>query len=560
MQNDESEKGNLQFLGLGKTKFNSSICLIDGNSTELILTERLNRKKNSGLWPELPLKLIYPRLNIQKLQMAENRDVHLPSSIEDIQNTLFPFYDYLKKNKLEIFTKHFNPDLTYISHHLCHAYAALALSPFEKAIIVVMDGAGTEINKGEYEECSVFLQNGVQLKQVSQQLVRFTKSTKNSSRDFANRIGGSYETVSEFIFNSPHSSGKVMGLASFGSPLEYFEHVEFQESLDWKYAFKGKSKLEWERLDHSLFKNIAASVQRKIEDDYEKIIQSIKMRFPDYENLILTGGCALNCTNNAKLLYQKKFSKIYVPPFPGDESIGFGLAHYLKYQNDPSSWLPVPFEKQSAYFGANTSVLSNKEIEKEFPADRFEIQRYSDIFDITAGLLKEKYIVAWFQGRSESGPRALGNRSILARPDIPGLKDKLNNTIKFRESFRPYGCSILQEKAHLYFDIDQNFNNPYMSFAIRVREEYKELLKEVSHIDGTSRMQTVKIGQNEKFYKLLEAFGEKTGLPCLLNTSLNVMDEPIVETIYDVKRFMENTPTDYLVINNFLIKRKDLTK
>jgi carbamoyltransferase len=168
--------------------------------------------------------------------------------------------------------------------------------------------------------------------------------------------------------------------------------------------------------------------------------------------------------------------------------------------------------------------------------------------------------VAWFQGRSESGPRALGNRSILARPDVTGLKDKLNKSIKFRESFRPYGCSVIQEKAHLYFDIDQNFNNPYMSFAIKVREEHKELLKEVSHIDGTSRMQTVKIGQNEKFYRLLERFGEKSGLPCLLNTSLNVMDEPIVETIQDVRRFMENTPTDYLVINDFLIKRKDLQK
>lgn len=560
MQNNDLQKDNLQFLGLGKTKFNSSICLIDQSSTELILTERLNRKKNSGLWPELPLKSVYSRLNIQTLKMAENRDVHRPSTIEDIQNTLFPFYDYLQKNELGVFTKHFNPDLPYISHHLCHAHAALALSPFEKSVIVVMDGAGTEVNKGEFEECTIYLQNGVKLTQVTQQLVRFATSTKNPTRTFTNRIGGSYETASEFIFNSPHSSGKVMGLASFGTPMDYSEHLEFQENLGWDHSFKGKSKNEWENLDHTLFKNIAASVQQKLESDYDKIIQLIKMKYPDYENLILTGGCALNCTHNAKLLYQKLFSKIFVPPFPGDECIGFGLAHYLKYQNNPGSWMPVPFENQSAYFGSMKSIPLDEAIEKEFSRDEFEIKKCNDIIDETAELLKEKYIVAWFQGRSESGPRALGNRSILARPDVIGLKDKLNKNIKFRESFRPYGCSVIQEKAHLYFDIDQNFNNPYMSFAIKVREEHKELLKEVSHIDGTSRMQTVKIGQNEKFYKLLERFGEKSGVPCLLNTSLNVMDEPIVETIQDVRRFMENTPTDYLVINDFLIKRKDLRK
>ncbi len=558
MQNNDLQKEHLQFLGLGKTKFNSSICLIDTNSTELILTERLNRKKNSGLWPELPLKAVYPKLNFNELKMAENRDVHMPSVIENIQNSLFPFYDYLKKNELGVFTKHFNSDLTYVPHHLCHAYAALALSPFEKSVIVVMDGAGTEINSGEFEECTVYLQDGVNLTQVTQQLVSFKTSFKN--RTFANRIGGSYETASEFIFNSPHSSGKVMGLASFGTPMQYSEHVEFQERLNWDHSFKGKSKKEWENLDHSLFENIAASVQRKLESDYEKIIHSIKISYPDYENLILTGGCALNCTNNAKLLYQKLFNKIFVPPFPGDECIGFGLAHYLKYKNNPESWMPVPFEIQSAYLGAKSSIPLDIEIEREFPIERFEIKKSNDIIDETAGLLKEKYVVAWFQGRSESGPRALGNRSILARPDVRGLKDKLNGSIKFRESFRPYGCSVIQDKAHLYFDVDQNFNNPYMSFAIKVREEYKELLKEVSHIDGTSRMQTVKIGQNEKFYKLLSAFGEKSGLPCLLNTSLNVMDEPIVETIQDVRRFMENTPTDYLVINDFLIKRKDVAR
>lgn len=540
---------NQQFLGLGKTKFNSSVCLIDGDSVELLLTERLNRKKNSGLWPEVSLKLINPKLRKNNLLMAENRDVHKPRVIEDTQNKLFPFYEYLKKQELDCFTTHFNDEIEFVSHHLCHAYAALALSPFEKSVIIVMDGAGSEVSPGEYEECTVYLQDGVKLTPVFNQTVQF----KN---DLGNRIGASYEKAAEFIFNSPNASGKVMGLASFGKGLNYEEHVSFQASLPQDKAFKAKSKKEWEDLDHSLFKDVAASVQNKLEVDYEKIISLILRDYPEYENLILTGGCALNCTNNAKILYSKRFKKIFVPPFPGDECIGFGLAHYLKFKKSPESWSPVLFENQSAYLGCISSIPDKKLIIEVFQDEKFEMHEHENINQVTAELLRDGHIIAWFQGRSESGPRALGNRSILARPDVEGLKDRLNESVKFRESFRPYGCSVLHDRAHEYFVVEEGFDNPYMSYAIEVLPHYQDRLKEVSHVDKTSRMQTVRIGQNEKFYKLIECFGELSGLYCLLNTSLNVMDEPILETVYDAKRFMESSPIEYMVIDNFLIKRR----
>lgn len=542
-----------QFLGLGKTKFNSSVCLIDEacGSVELLLTERLNRKKNSGLWPEVSLKLLSPKLKKDKLKVAENRDVHKPRVIEDTQNKLFPFYEYLKKQDLDFFATHFNDEIEFVTHHLCHAYAALALSPFEKSVILVMDGAGSEVSPGEYEECTVYLQDGVRLTPVFKQTVNF----KN---DLGNRIGASYEKAAEFIFNSPNASGKVMGLASFGKALKYEEHVLFQESLPLEKAFKSKSKKEWEELDHSLFKNIAASVQNKLEEDYEKIICKILSLYPQYENLILTGGCALNCTNNAKILYSNRFKKIFVPPFPGDECIGFGLAHYLKFQKNPDSWKPVLFQNQSAYLGSISSIPEKSLIEEVFSAEKFEIQEQENIFHVTSGLLKDGHIIAWFQGRSESGPRALGNRSILARPDVMGLKDHLNESVKFRESFRPYGCSVLHSRAHEYFKVEEGFDNPYMSYAIEVLPDFKETLKEVSHVDGTSRMQTVRVGQNEKFYKLIESFGDLTGLYCLLNTSLNVMDEPILETVHDAKRFMESSPIEYMVIDNFLIRSRSM--
>lgn len=549
-----------QYLGLGKTKYSSSICLINKDqSVEMLLTERLNRKKNSGAWPEIPLKHIYNKLDFSSLKMGENRDVHHPMQIEDIQNELFPFYDYLKKEKLENFTSRFNPDIEFITHHFCHASAALAISPFSKSVIIVMDGAGSEIENNKYEECSVFLQDGVNLVLSFRQEIAFLKSHKHSNHSFGNRIGALYEKASEFIFNSPNSSGKVMGLASFGLPLKIEDYYSFMESLPWELSFKKKSKKEWEDIDHSLFKNLAATVQKALEDDYDKVIKKIKELHPEYTNLILTGGCALNCTNNAKILYQNLFDQIFVPPFPGDECIGFGLAHALKFKENPLLWKPLPFENQSAYLGPKESAPTDSEITKHFHDNDFLLTKVHDVCKKAAELLEQGHTIAWFQGRSESGPRALGNRSILSRPDIGGLKDKLNRSVKFRESFRPYGCSALYEKSHLYFEIEEGFNNPYMSYAIRVRPEYKTLLKEVSHVDETSRMQTVRKGQNAKFYKLIEEFGNLSGLYCLLNTSLNVMDEPILETVADARRFMEKTPIEYLVIDDFVIKKIKLS-
>jgi carbamoyltransferase len=244
-----------------------------------------------------------------------------------------------------------------------------------------------------------------------------------------------------------------------------------------------------------------------------------------------------------------------VPAFPGDECIGFGVASFLKYVVGNESYQILPFENQHAYFGPLSSVPKRSEIEKTFSSAEYLIQYSENIESETAKKLADGKIIAWFQGRSESGPRALGNRSILVRPDRSEIKNYLNANIKFREAFRPYGCSVLWEKSHEYFDIEQGFNNPYMSYAIKVREAYKDILKDVSHVDGTSRMQTVRTGQNEKFHKLILEFGKITNLYCLLNTSLNVMDEPILETVEDAKKFIDQSDVDFLVIDNFMIKR-----
>lgn len=559
-------------IGLGKTKYNSSVCIMESdqpfNETEIFLTERMNKKKNSGLWPTQALRQIKAEYlgKDKSLLIAENRDVHTPFEIEEIQDKLFPFYQSVQANNLQSFCRRFNPNIHFLNHHSAHAHAALAMSPFEKSLILVLDGAGTEMINGQknsdnknklYEECTLYLQDGSTLIELEKRYVSFFPSKKWNGNTFGNQVGALYEKISEFVFNSPNASGKVMGLAPFflDKPDQFDDILKFQEELNWDLSFKGKSKKEWELSEQKdLFVKLSAIVQMHLEKNYLEMINNIKMKYPHIENLILTGGCALNCRNNAKIYYSNLFNKIYVPPFPGDESIGFGLVSYLKLSYLKKNWEPWRYEYQAGYFGPKSSIPKDEIIEQTFNTEDFLIVKENNIIERTAKELASGKIIAWFQGRSESGPRALGNRSILASPLKKDLKEFLNSNIKFRENFRPYGCSVLFEKAAQYFKVDSEFNNPYMSFAIKVKDEYKGLLKEVTHVDGTSRMQTVRVGQNEKFYNLIKKFGELTNIYCLLNTSLNVMDQPILEDVYDAKEFLIKTPVDALVINDYYIK------
>jgi carbamoyltransferase len=217
----------------------------------------------------------------------------------------------------------------------------------------------------------------------------------------------------------------------------------------------------------------------------------------------------------------------------------------------------VSRDHQHAYFGSLSTRLSDDDIEAILKARNFSYTKCHDLVDAASKALLSQQIIGWWQGRSECGPRALGNRSILAFPDRAGLKNYLNHSIKGRESFRPYGCSVLQDKAHLYFEVNQEFENPFMSFAVKVKSDFRDQLAEVTHVDQTSRMQTVRRNQNKLFYELIKKVGDQSGLYCLLNTSLNVMGEPIVETLDDALYFFEHTPVDTMFVGPFQLLRKD---
>lgn len=557
-------------LGLGKTLFNSSVCyMADDENLEILLTERLTRKKGSGLWPTAALKELASRYDLSNTNIIENRDVEDPARIETAMNLQFPFFDYLKANKLENFSRHFNRKIRFATHHAAHACAAAFMSPFEKSLILVIDGAGSRVNffsqdhaeknllgtsPDAAEERSLYFLNNGKITCAEKRMQVFTKSARHPSHFFSEGLGTFYEKASEFVFNSKRSAGKVMGLAALGRANEVKDSKAYFENLNWDHQYRGKSKKEWEESPNfRMYCDLSADVQSYFEEDYIGYVKKLKQTYPEYTNLIIAGGCALNCTSNMKLYNLGLFENIYIPPFPGDESIGLGTA-YMSYLGTNNSWRPNPFEKQHGYFGPVSSLPHAEAVVREFAG--YEIIKPNSITEFAANILAEGHIIGWFQGRSESGPRSLGNRSILCRPDKLGVKDLLNANIKFRESFRPYGCSTLHEKAHEYFEVPQNFDNPYMSFATKVRTDHRQLLNEVSHVDGTSRMQTVRVTQNKLFHALIQKFGNKTGLYVLLNTSLNVMGEPIVESLADARNFLDNVPVYGLAVGEFFVRRK----
>jgi carbamoyltransferase len=365
--------------------------------------------------------------------------------------------------------------------------------------------------------------------------------------------------MANFVFDSPEAEGKLMGLAAYSPSLPKLQttlnHFDFLKSIDLtKSASMQKYKTWEENPNKDYYLQLARFTQDYFEQNIFNFLNEAKQKFPNIDNLILTGGCALNCTANAKILHSKLFNHIYVTPNPSDTSISLGCAYGISQIKEERIWSPLQHQHQIAYLGAKSSVPENYNILKLF--QDFEIEQCFDICKFTATLLAQNKIIAWFQGRSECGPRALGNRSILAIPTIPNLRDYLNNKIKFRESFRPYGCSVPWEDSHLYFECSPGFNNPFMSFATPLRSSFQDILKEVAHVDNTSRMQTVRKEQNLLFHTLLKEIQILTNIPILLNTSLNVMNEPILETPIDALRFLKNSTIDGLAIGNFYIYNK----
>jgi carbamoyltransferase len=569
------------FLGLNKGSHDASICWIheeEGQApkVQIFLKERQTRIKRDG-YSILPMaKKLQSEMDFAATttRIAETAIGPRPvDGYEKVSEEQAPFYEMMKAAGLQALSAKTNPKLRFIPHHFAHAFGSVAVSPFEKSLVVVSDGKGSDgkafakddpeiltfpatkfqsADGKASEGMSFYLQDGLNLKCVGKLWYPDLEEDQFGELN-PEGLGLFYFWCSCFVFGDGMESGKLMGLAPFGKPEKMGSRLDYVTQLPWSQAYQKKDGDWQKRWSKGIDQVIAATAQQHFEESILQIVTDLHRRFPEYKNLILTGGTALNCVANTKIAKLGLFEKIYVPPFPSDEGISYGLAARMQYEGRFAEWTPKPADSALEYWGPTASVPSAEQIDDEFSDYRRE--RPAELTERVAELLAEGKILAWFQGRSECGPRALGHRSLLADPKIPGLQDHLNTKVKMREKFRPYGASCPMDEAQTYFDLPSSVESPAMSFTAAIRPEWQQRLMAVSHVDRTSRIQTLRKKQEPLFYELLKAFGRRTGYSVLLNTSLNGKGEPIIETIQEAKRFLEQTPIDGMVVGSHIIFR-----
>jgi carbamoyltransferase len=350
-----------------------------------------------------------------------------------------------------------------------------------------------------------------------------------------------------------------MGLAPYGRPNQMKPLVALKnrglEVPDWTEAFDQPYHPEdgkkWENnpsMQH--WRDLAWQVQ----DDSEKILieRAIWLRETiGAKNLCIAGGVALNCVANGKLVREAGYDNVWIQPAAGDDGIAIGCAYYghLAIQKKPRS-----FVMEHAYLGIPYSEAEVDAAAKNWLVDTQSFHGAAqNICRKTAKALTEEKVVGWFQGRSEFGPRALGNRSIIADPRNPAMKDVLNARVKHRQSFRPFAPIVLAERASEIFEGEED--SPFMLLAKNVAPAWRDKIPAIVHVDGTARVQTVRREHNERLYQLLKEFEALTGVPVLLNTSFNIRGEPIVETPADAMKCFLSTGIDYLVLHDMLITK-----
>lgn len=294
------------------------------------------------------------------------------------------------------------------------------------------------------------------------------------------------------------------------------------------------------------YKDVARSTQAIMEDCLLSLIKSLRERVPNVGNLCYAGGIALNCAANSHLLYSDDFDSVYVSPVASDRGLALGCAYHGAVASGDSPW-PI----WHAYWG---SSYSNDVIKNELESNGIAFEEVNDPANVGASMLADGQIIGWFQGRSEMGARALGNRSILASCSDAAMKDKVNARIKYREEFRPFAPSAMEDRAGEYFETcDQSL--PYMCFTVKTHEGMADSIRAVVHEDDTARLQTVSSSSNELYYDLISKYENRTGVPIILNTSFNLKGQPIVETPRDALMTFFGCGLDALILGNFVVRK-----
>ncbi len=464
-------------------------------------------------------------------------------------------YTMQKELKREFGVKH--GDIEFCHHHLSHAALAYSTSPFERCAVLVVDAVGENATTSIYKASP----EGYELLE---------------SFGFPHSLGLLYSAVTYYLgFKVNSDEYKVMGLAPYGDKEtpEYeairqkitTELVEVRDDgsiklndrhFSYMYGEKMVSDSEWQKLFGfvrryegdailSHHKNMALAIQ----DVTEQIMLNMAIharQISGEENLCVVGGCALNCAAIGKLKLASKPGTVFVPYAPGDDGAAIGCAVYA------CGCAKQDGKNEDPFLGM---AFDDSEVEQVIAENSLTSEHIEDFYrlcEVVARELADSKIVGWFQGRMEFGPRALGNRSILADPRNPKMKDMVNARIKFREAFRPFAPAVIERYASSVFDHVER--SPYMSTTFHLNDG-ETGYPAITHVDNTARIQTVSPHDNTRFYELLDAFHALTGSPLLLNTSFNVMGEPIVCSPQDAVNTFRKSGIDILVMNNYIIKK-----
>lgn len=567
----------MRILGLVGATHDSGVALLQDGVPELVLEEeRFNREKRTKRFPRNSLKeAIGPNAEGLKdidvltipWDMSRLRRTFLnavfgrlpwslslihPASHTPQENEIVLLNSYLTRKLKRSFCVSELPPMVNVSHHDAHA-ACFFASPFEEAAVLVMDGFGDDASTSTY-------------------VGRGNRLERRWHTGIFNSLGMVYTFVTKYLGFGFSDEGKVMALAAYGGNtyveafrdlvrptsdgryqvnLDYFSFDAFGELRPFRQRFIktfGPPRRPDEELNDR-HRDVARALQTVTEEIVLHMARELR-RASGVRHLCLSGGVALNCVANARVLEEAGFDRVWVPPCASDTGapLGSALWHYHQTLGRPRT-----FELTHPYYGPH---YSDREIEAALAEAGLTGVRLEEsaLLDRVARELAAGKIVGWFQGRSEMGPRALGNRSILADPRRAEIKDVINARVKRREPFRPFAPAVLLERATEFFHIEQP--DPFMTLAPRVRAEKAHLIPAAVHIDGTGRIQTVERSANPRYYGLIETFGQLTGVPVLLNTSFN-RQEPIVEHPRHAVECYLRSGLDALVMGNYYVNDRN---
>ncbi|MCC5669474.1 hypothetical protein LC653_38000 [Nostoc sp. CHAB 5784] len=549
----------------------SACVLVNGRVEVAIQLERLTRVKHDGRPYLSTRRAVDYCLNAAGISTDE-----VDLFAFNIQNLLpgqvglgFPLAD----EEFDLFDP-LGPKSVYVSHHLAHAFAAYYCSPFNSATVMVIDGSG-----GSVIGADDLILNGLELAHYIQRSVpiprppyhaesvyefhehKYRLVSRHVARSFhpmcgSSSLGETYAAVSQYVFGDWQESGKLMGLAPYGkadlfgsSLLTRDDAGQLQFTASWKAGLRKANSRE----TPMAYSNLAARIQSDLEEALvQRAHQAVELT--GNRQLAYSGGVALNSVANQKILEKSGVEAFYIMPASHDAGICIGAAAAAYYLSSgytkgalvKDDFLGRPYSEEEITAAIN-AYRTRLDVA---PADLKDISRH-----LAAG-----QVFGWFHGKSEFGPRALGHRSILASPFDRDTWRHLNRVIKYREEFRPYAPIVHAETAENYFWLGPDPESPYMLRVVKVRDEWRDRLQAVTHEDGTARVQTVDRKRNPHLHALLAAFAEITGVPILVNTSMNVRGEPIVETPEQAIIMLLSTKMDALVLGNQLLCPLSITE